>query len=82
MSRLRVQVVAAITAIIGFVLPIVYGGKNSPANALRVYSFSVSAVIVLFFLYDRFVFAGIAPRTSVSPSMIRTISAATSGVAV
>ncbi len=55
MSRLRVQIVAAITAILGFVLPIVYGGTNSPANALRVYSFSVSAVIVLFFIYDRFV---------------------------
>jgi hypothetical protein len=55
MSRLRIQVVAAITAAIGFVLPLVYGGKPSLSTALRAYSFSVSAVIVLFLIYDRFV---------------------------
>src|SRR5438046_2579363 len=55
MSRMRIQVVAGVTAAVGLAVSVIYGAKESPSIALKVYSYSTSIAILLFLIYDRYV---------------------------
>jgi hypothetical protein len=55
MSRLRIQVVAAVTAAVGFALSVIYNSSTGAATALRAYAYSTSIAIFLFLIYDRYV---------------------------
>ena len=55
MNRLRIQVVAAVTAAVGLALSVVYRGSSAASTALRAYAYATSIAIFLFLIYDRYV---------------------------
>jgi len=55
MNRARIQIVAGITAIVGFALSVAYGGSDTATVALKTYSYATSIAVILFLIYERYV---------------------------
>jgi hypothetical protein len=55
MNRLRIQIVAGVTAAVGLAISLAYRSSSAPSTALRAYAAGTSIAVFLFLVYERYV---------------------------